>query len=581
MTIAFGTAATLVYAAFIVWVNWLVGQRRRSHVGPPARVVIVGGGFAGVFTAHALEEALRERDDVEVLLVSRENYFAFQPLLPEIISGTIGILDVVSPLRRLLPRTTIHVREVEAIDLAQRTVRLAPGLHPHVHVAPFDHLVVATGTVTDFRGLPGLPEHALPFKNLADALELRGRVIHALEEADIESEHSELRRQLLTFVVAGGGFSGVEVVAELNDFVRQAAQSYPRIAPEELRVVLVHGQARILPEVSEKLGLYAQRLLAKRGVELRLNARLQSASGDRAVLSDGTVIETKTLVSTIPSSPHPLVDALAVPKLRGRIKVDRSLRVEGMSNVWALGDCALVPTASGEPSPPTAQHAIREAKTAATNILRTIAAGAGAGAPLATFDFKGLGKMGSLGRHNAVAEIFGLKVSGFLAWFLWRTIYLAKLPGLGRRAKVAVSWTFDLFLPPELVQLRLGGTTGASHERFEPGQTVFREGDLGDRVYIILAGRAEVLREAPAGGDEILAQVGPGEFFGEMALLGNALRNATVRCTEATTVLGIPKREFGLLAANLPSLKASFEDVMRRRIATAHGDAGSAPAAQA
>jgi NADH dehydrogenase len=356
----------------------------------------------------------------------------------------------------------------------------------------------------------------------------------------------------------------VEVVAELNDLVRTVASSYPRIRPEEIRVCLVHGQGRILPEVAEKLGLYAQRLLAKRGVELFLNARLQSASGDRAVLSTGVVIETKTLVSTIPSSPHPLVDALPVAKVRGKIKVDRSLRVEGTRHVWATGDCALVPTASGEPCPPTAQHAVRQAQTLAHNLIATIDAATDAAPVLATFDFKGLGKMGALGRHNAVAEIFGISVSGFLAWFMWRTIYLAKLPGWGRRAKVAASWTFDLFLPPELVQLHLGGTAGAAHQRFEPGETVFRQGDLGDRVYIVLAGQAEVVRQEPEG-EKVLAKICAGEFFGEMALLSSGPRNATVRVSEATTVLSIPKREFGLLAANVPGLRNSFETVMRQR----------------
>jgi NADH dehydrogenase len=562
MTIVIGAVISLLFAALVVWGHWVCRPRAPRASERKTRVVIVGGGFAGVFAARALEERLLERDDVEVLLVSRENYFVFQPMLPEIISGTIGILDLVSPLRRLLPRTAVHVREVEAIDLAARTIRLAPGFHPHAHDVPYDHLVLAPGTVTDFRGLPGLPEHALPFKNLADALELRSRVIRALEEADIESDNAELRRQLLTFVVAGGGFSGVEVVAELNDFVREVARHFPGIRREELRVVLVHGQERILPEMTEKLGLYAQRLLARRGVELRLEARLQSASGDRAVLSDGTVIETKTLVSTIPSSPHPLIDSLDLPKARGRIKVDGRLLVEGCDHLWALGDCALIPTAqAGEFCPPTAQHATRQAAALADNLLATID---GQPQALRTFDFKGLGKMGSLGRHNAVAEVFGLAISGFLAWFLWRTIYLAKLPGWGRRAKVAASWTFDLFLPPELVQLRLGGTAGAAHERFEPGETVFRQGDVGDRIYIVLAGRAEVVRRT-ATEELVLGEVGPGEYFGEMALLGSAPRNATVRCKEATTVLGIPKREFGLLAANMPGLRQSFEDVARRR----------------
>jgi NADH dehydrogenase len=560
MTIVIGALVSLLFAGFVVWLAWIARPRPPSD--RRTRVVIVGGGFGGVFAGSELERALGLRDDVEVLLVSRENYFVFQPMLPEVISGSIGIVDIVSPLRRLLPRTSVHVREVESIDLDRKQVWLAPGAHPHAHAVPFDHLVIAPGNVTDFRGLPGLPEHALPFKNLADALEVRSRVIHALEEADIESEHQSLRRQLLTFVVAGGGFSGVEVVAELNDFVRDVARSYRSIRPDDIRVVLVHAGDRILPEVSEKLGLFAQRLLVKRGVELRLGARLQSASGDRAVLSDGTVIETKTLISTIPSSPHPLVQALPVPKSRGKIKVDRGMRVEGQTNVWSLGDCALVPMADGAPCPPTAQHAIRQARTLAQNILATID-----GKAFSTFDFKGLGKMGALGRRNAVAEVFGISISGFLAWFMWRTIYLAKLPGWGRRAKVAAAWTFDLFLPPELVQLRLGGTAGAAHQRFEPGEAVFRQGDLGDRVYIVLAGKAEVVRQ-DAGRDEVLAQIGPGEFFGEMALLSSAPRNATVRCTEATTVLGIPKREFGLLAANLPGLKQSFEDVMRMRTQT-------------
>jgi NADH dehydrogenase len=525
------------------------------------RIVIVGGGFSGVYAAQALERRLRAEKDVEILLFSRDNYFVFQPMLPEVISGGIGLTDVVSPLRRLLRRTHVHVREVESIDVVNQTITAAPGFHPHAHLVKYDHLVLAPGTVTDFRGLPGLPEHALPFKDLGDALKVRSRVIQALEEADVEEDHPELRRQLLTFVIAGGGFSGVEVAAELNDFVRHVARHYRRIDPKDIRVVLVHSGADILPELAPKLRAFAAKILRRRGVELALGQRLKAATGESAILGDGTAIPTKTLISTIPSSPHPLIDGLKLPKTKnGRLQVDATLRVVDHANVWALGDCASVPTKDGTPCPPTAQHATRQAATVAENIVATLTARA-----LRPFDFTGLGKMGSLGRRNAVAEVFGLRLSGFIAWFLWRTIYLAKLPGWGRRIKVATSWTLDLFLQPELVELRLGGGGGAMHEHFEPGQNVFSEGELGDRVYILLSGQAEVVRTRTGGGEQVLATLGPGECFGEMALLDNAPRNASVRCVQPMTVLSIPKREFGLLAANVPGLRANFEQVMARR----------------
>jgi NADH dehydrogenase len=531
------------------------------------RVLVLGGGFAGVYAARALEKALGRTDDIEITLVAKENYFVFQPMLPEVISGSIGLLDTVSPLRRLLPRSDIHVRELESIDLERKVVMTSPGFRPHAHAIEYDHLVLALGSVTDFRGLRGLPEHAMPFKNLADALLLRSRAIRALEEAAIEKDDPTLRRQLLTFVVAGGGFSGVEVAAELNDFVRGVARSYRGLDPKEIRVVLVHSQDRILPEVTEKLARFAQKILAKRGVEIRLNARLEAATGEEAVLTGGERIPTRTLVSTVPSSPHPLIESLALPKAKnGRLIADRFLRVEGHGDVWALGDCAQVPAPEGGFSPPTAQHAIRQARTAARNIVAAVRGG-----ELRAFDFKGLGKMGSLGHRSAVAEIFGFNVSGFLAWWMWRTIYLMKLPGWGRRLKVATSWTLDLLLPPELVELKFAGFAGLSKEHFEPDEEVFHQGDLGDRIYIIQSGRAEVVREVD--GQTIrLAEVGAGQFFGEMALLNETLRGATVRCTQAMTVLSLPKREFALLVGALPELRRSFSAVMDDR-AEANRDA--------
>jgi NADH:ubiquinone reductase (H+-translocating) len=524
------------------------------------RVVILGGGFGGVYTAQYLEKALGKRDDFEIILVSKENYLVFQPMLAEVISGSIGIMDAVSPIRQLLPRTDLHVREIESIDLKNKTIITSPGFRPHAHVIPFDYLVIALGTVTDFRGMRGLPEHAIPFKYLWDALYLRNHVIRALEEAAIEESDRELRKQLLTFVIAGGGFSGVEVAAELNDFVRRVARSY-RIDPAELKVVLLHSGDRIMPEVSEKLGLFAQKILQKRGVDIRLGTRLEAATGESALLSSGEKIPTKTLVSTVPSSPHPIIESIDLPKGKNsRLITNTHLEVQGAENIWALGDCAFVPTLSdGSIAPPTAQHAIRQAAVVAHNIVASIRGG-----ERKAFDFKGLGMMGALGHRSAVADILGIHISGFLAWFLWRTIYLMKMPGWGRRLKVASSWTLDLLLPAEIVQLRLNLSPGITQEHFEPGQEVFHQGDLGDRIYIILDGKVEIAREE--GGSEIvLSMLGPSDFFGEMALLNQTTRGATVRCITPMNVLSIPKREFGMLVATLPELKQKFELSTRQR----------------
>lgn len=526
------------------------------------RIVILGGGFAGVYTAKYLDKLLGSDPNVEISLVSQENYFVFQPMLAEVVSGNIGLLDAVSPIHRLLPHCRLYIRDIESIDLEQREVTLGPGFWPQSHVLPFDHLVIGVGTVTDFRGIPGLYEHALPFKNLADAMRLRNHLIHVLEEADIERDPVR-RQQLLTFVVAGGGFSGVEVAAEMNDFLRKIAKRFHSFDASDVRLILVHSGNQILErEVGNNLSLYAQKILKRRGVELCLNQRLKTATPDAAVLNSGDRILTKTLVSTVPSFPNPLVDALSLEKERGRLKVDEYLQAVGSSCVWSLGDTAVVPnTAGGGVCPPTAQHATRQAKTAAHNIAAQIA-----GTPLKPFHFPGLGKMGSLGHHSAVAELFDrIRISGFPAWFLWRTIYWWKLPGLDRKLKVALSWILDLLIPPETVQLKMDGPGAMVQLHFEPGEIVTRKGDLGDSLYIILTGAVEVIDETDAG-EELLATLEAGEYFGEIALLKARTRNATVRCLRAADLLALPHRQFQSLVANLPELKQSFERVMERRI---------------
>jgi len=306
------------------------------------RILILGGGFGGVYTAIALEKLLKREPQVEIALVNKDNYLVFQPMLPEVISGSIGILDVISPIRRLCPRTNLYTRTVEAIDLKNKVVTVSSGFRPRPLALDYDHLVIALGNMTSFAGQPGLAENALPFKYLGDALVLRNHIIHALEEADIERD-PEVRQALLTFVVGGGGFSGVEAVAELNDFVREGAKSFRNIDPKEIKVILLHSGDLILPELPPSLATFAQRLLGKRGVDIRLKTRLAGATAESALLSSGERIPTKTLVSTVPSAPHPILASLPLKLDRGRIVVNECLEVPGFPGVWALGDCASVP----------------------------------------------------------------------------------------------------------------------------------------------------------------------------------------------------------------------------------------------
>ncbi len=529
----------------------------------PTRILILGGGFGGVHTALHLERLLARElrtGRVEIGLVSRENYMVFQPMLPEVISGSIGLLDTITPIRRLCPGTNLYTRTIDRIDVERRTVSAGTGFGGAPLVLPYDHLVIALGNVTSFAGHPGLAEHALPFRYLGDALAIRNRVIHTLEEADIQRDAAK-RGCLLTFVVAGGGFSGVEAVAELNDFVRAAAKSFRNVMAEEIRVVLLHAGPLILPELPASLARFAQTQLARRGVEIRLNRRLVGATADGALLDDGERIATRTLVSTVPSMPNPLVAALDCKKERGRIVVDSHLALPQHPGVWALGDCAYsLDARTGEPAPPTAQHATRQARCVAENIAAAIR-----GSAPRAFSFRALGKMGSLGHRSAVAEVLGVRLSGFLAWWLWRTVYLMKLPGLDRKLRVAVDWTLDLILPPDIVQLKTESPMGIRREHFEADEVVFREGDRGDWLYVVLDGEVEICRSVPGQGNTPITRLGRGECFGEIALVSESPRSATARSVTPVDLLAVDRDAFHALFAHFPPLRGFFEELIATR----------------
>jgi NADH dehydrogenase len=413
------------------------------------RILILGGGFGGLYAALELEKELAGDSSVSVMLVNRENFFLFTPMLHEIAASDLDFTDIVSPIRKLLKRAEFFHGEVQAIDLRSRRVRLVHGPERHLHEMDYDYLVIALGSTTNYYNIPGLESKAVAMKSLGDAIRLRNQLIDLLEEADFECA-VDSRNKLLTVVVAGGGFSGVETIGAVNDFLRDSLRSYPHLAENLIRIVLVHPGEVVLPELGRELGLYAQEKLAKRGVEIRVKTKVERISERGVELSDGTTIEANTVVWAAGTSPSPVLATLPCAKEHGRLVANSFLEVPGCDGVWALGDCAFVLDPTGKPYPPTAQHAMRQGKTVARNIVATIR-----GREKQKFEYSTIGLLAAIGRRAGVANILGVNFSGFLAWFLWRTIYLSKLPRLEKKVRVAFDWTLDLLFGKDLVHFMI------------------------------------------------------------------------------------------------------------------------------
>lgn len=421
------------------------------------RIVILGGGFAGMKTAESLEHQFLHDRSVNITLVSETNALLFTPMLAEVAGSSLEPSHISTPLRSSLPRTNFVRATVESVDFEKRTVKLAADPSRNdggPREIPYHQLVLALGAVSNYLGLTNVQKYALDFKSLLDAIRVRNRVIEMFERADSETK-PELRRRLLTFVIAGGGFAGVELAGALNDFARGILADYPNLRPEELQVVLVHARDHILPELSESLGRYAQEKMAARGVVFRLNARLSDVKPGVVLLSDGE-IPAETLVWTAGTAPNPLLRHLPIERdKRGAVIVETTLAVKDQLGVWALGDCAaVVDCITGKPCPPTAQFALREAPVVARNIQAALE-----GRPLQPFHFNSLGALCVVGHQTACAELSvpfapsgSMRFSGLLAWAMWRGIYLSKLPGLERKIRVLMDWTVELFFPRDIVQ---------------------------------------------------------------------------------------------------------------------------------
>ena len=527
------------------------------------RVVIVGGGHAGFRAAKRLLARRRPSDNLDVVVVSRETSEVYHGLMPQIVGGRVQARNILVPLRNFLPGMVFYNYEVERIDLSTRRVILDPAAERAKIEIPYDYLVLALGSVTDLSRFPGLHEHGLQTKTIGDVYHLHDHLLEMLERASVEDDAAE-RARLLTFVVAGAGYAGVEIGAEANALLRSALPVYPSIRPEELRVSIVCSSDRILPAMHEKLAARAHRHLTRKGVTILLDTTLQSASAGEVVLSTGERVPTRTIIVTIGIAPNPVIAELPLAKDRGRVKTDEFCRVPGHAGVYAIGDNAAVPHhGTGEPCPTTFLYAVTQGIRAADNILAERRE-----RQLRPYTFRNFGEIAQLGNTFGLVQLYGTPLSGFLASILVRTAFFVAVPSWRCRLGLITDWIADAVLPTDVSQMKIARSDTIVPLRFSAGQVIVRQGEPGSRFYIVNAGRVEVVRR-DGGQERVLRTLGPGEYFGEIALLQASERTATVRAVEDTRVLSIARHAFTAVVRDLPVLGKAVAEVAGSKLGCA------------
>jgi NADH dehydrogenase len=535
-----------------------IGSSNRQSAASRPRVVIIGGGFAGVRCARQLRRHVAA-DRLDVVVFNRENHMVFHPLLAEVAGASINPDAVAAPLRQFLAQVDCRTETVTGIDLDAREV-----VYEHhdgrAERLTYDHVVVACGRRVNLNAVPGMSDHAFALKTAGDAMQIRSHVIQQLEVADASASAAE-RHAALSFVVVGGGFSGVEVAGEINDLIRESRRYYPRIAREDITVTLVHSGDQILPEVSATLRAFARRKMEAAGISIVTGARAAAATPDGIWLTDGRQIAGRTIVCTIGTAPERLLDRLPAVKEKGALVTAPDMRLLGRADAWAIGDCARITNAAdGQPSPTTAQFAERQGIQVADNIVRVLA-----GASTQPFHHEPLGQLCAIGGRNAVAEVGGFRLSGPLAWFFWRAVYLAKLPSWSRAVKVGADWAWELVFRRDLGTLKTDPTERVTHGFFRAGDYIYRQGETARTFYALERGEVEILRQTDGGPQQLVAVLRAGDFFGEMALVEQRPRSASVRARTDVEVTMLGADVFTRLSRSLAPLQQRLVDAVRRR----------------
>jgi NADH:ubiquinone reductase (H+-translocating) len=525
------------------------------------RIIILGGGFAGVKCARKLRQLL-DKCDYDIVLFNHENHTVFHPLLAEVVSAALQPKDVAAPIRQLLNNVQCRTEDVLNLDLPGNKIEYEAHNGKRREMS-YDQLVIACGKGANLGLVPGMDEHAHGLKTIGDALALQAHIMEQLEKAEV-CDDLQQKKAYLSFIIVGGGFSGVEVAGEINDLVRRSRRFFNNIKDEDITVTIVHSREQILPEVPSSLREFARGKMEKAGVRMILSNAATHATAEGIELKDGRFLSGRTIVCTIGTVTLPMIKRLNLSKNNDRITTEADLSLPGYPSVWAMGDCAAVTNAlDGKLCPPVAQFAERQGVQVAKNIAARLY-----GKPTQAFSYKMLGSLCAIGGHDAVAEILNMRISGFVAWFLWRGIYLMKLPSISQRTKVGLEWLCDLIFPRCLAHLKADRSNRVARSFYAAGDYVFHEGDAAIDFFIIQTGQVEILRNLDNDKVDTVAVLGPGDFFGEAALVDSRPRNATVRARTDLEVVVLGRSVFSHMSAALTPLRDAVASAVKRRTTT-------------
>ena len=514
------------------------------------KIIIIGAGFSGVYTAKNLKKRLKDDADIEV--INANNYFVFQPLLPEVASGTLSAQDAVVPLRALVEGVRVRQAEVISIDRQQKTIGILQGSRQTIIDLPYDHLVITSGVDANSDFVRGMSSHAMTIKDLADAYAIRNHIIQCLEWADV-TINEDTKKSLLTFVVAGGGFSGVETMGEIVEMIHRALRYYPNISKDEIKPIIVQRGDVLLPELHKKLGEYTAKQFEKRGIEVVLDDSVGNVTCQQVCLESGRKISASTMISSIGNKPPKFVESLGIELMRGKIPVQASMQLKEDENVWALGDVALVPMGDdGETfAPPTAQFAVQEGVQCAENIAAQIN-----GKTLKKFSYVPRGSLASLGSYSGVGEVFGVRLTGIIGWAVWRGFYIMKIPGLATKIRITLNWFYDYFLPRNIVHLQQKETLAVNEIHFSKGDIVFHKGQLLDGLYVVKSGRTAI-----SDGEGFKHYFEPGEHFGERLIEQNHVMTGDFVAVEDSVLLRFERSQFSDLRDAMPVIAEYFDNI--------------------